>query len=56
MEKEKIKEKIKFYKEELEKDEKMMESDPNSMYWYNDYDFNQSMLIRYEEKMRGEIK
>jgi len=56
MEKEKIKERIKFYQEELKKDLKMMDEEPQSFYWCNDYDFNQSLLMKYEEKLKGENK
>jgi hypothetical protein len=52
MNKEQIENKIKELKEEIAKDERMQIEEPNSMYWWDDYSFNSSLLWKYEEKLK----
>lgn len=46
-----IKNRIKELKEEIAKDEIMIENGSEDTYWYEDFDFNQSLLMRYEEEL-----
>jgi len=48
-----VENKIQELKEEIKKDEIMMEEDPASMFWCNDYDFNSSLLASYEKILEG---
>lgn len=51
MDKKQIENKIKELKAKIKNDEKMMEEDCESEFWWNDYEFNLSLLNRYEEKL-----
>lgn len=48
MDKQTIENKIKELKTQIKRDERMMEEEPQSMYWWQDHRFNSSLLSRYE--------
>lgn len=42
---------IKKYELAIKNDKKMMEEEPENMFWYNDYDFNAGILKRLKEEV-----
>lgn len=50
-----IENKIKQYKAEMIRDEKMMDKEPRNMFWCEDYNLNSSLLESYEKKLKETI-
>lgn len=53
MSKEEILRLINKYEKKVEENKKMIEQDPESLFWYEDYNLNSNMLDKLREKLKN---